>query len=683
MADYDKQDEGEEKAKETLSVGSVEVDSEDAETYYVREWTKKIQAARAKYKANFDLMRKWMAMSYGVQWDGQKDLNDDRYRVNLINRAVNNKVATLYAHDPKAVYRQRKRMNYSVWDEKHESAVAAVMRESVLLQHGMPGDPKAAATINDYEHGRLEKARIDRVGRTLETVYQYQIDTQEPDFKTQMKQLVRRVVTCGVGYIKVSFERKDETVYDSMNSHSSIIDRAKMMSHLAEMVEDEGGEKQSAMVERIRLLAQSIASSTLNPGPEQEGMTERLVFDFIPSTAIIPDPCCRSLKGFVGAHWLVHEMYCDVNDVNAYYETDIKVGNDAAKAYKADGDVEDSQPQEGQRDEGKAKKVCIWHVYDMDTKSCFTLCEGYKCYVCEPEPLEPQVRGFWPILALTFNDCEFVEGSKASIFPPSDVDFMMHPQHEWNRSRDGLRAHRKGKAPKWLTPKGHLTENDLANIEAGKPCQMIQLEGVTKQDDILKMLIPFPHEPIDPACYDTRPLVDDIMFAVGAQEANLGPAKANVTATTSSIAEQSRLSMSSSNVDDLDDFLSAVARVSGEMLLRDMTQQTAMKIAGEGGSWPEQDRDFFLNGIFLETVAASSGRPNKAMELQNARELGPLLLQAGANPQFLVRELVKRLDDRMDPEEAFPLQAPSPVPPAKPAQMSGPPGPTGGAPPPR
>jgi hypothetical protein len=355
--------------------------------------------------------------------------------------------------------------------------------------------------------------------------------------------------------------------------------------------------------------------------------------------------------------------------VNSYFELDIETGTDGAKDYGPDNREQNPQSDESEQD-SPPKMVCLWHVFDLDTKSTFFIVDGYKKYVQAPMPAEPQVKGFYPFAALTFNDCEVEEGQKATIFPPSDVDLMHHAQKEWNRTRDGLRSHRKARAPKWMVPKGVLSEADLDNIANGTPCEAIELESVTKQDDMEKILKPFPHEAIDPAVYDTKPLSDDIMFAVGAQEANMGPAKANVTATVGSIAEQSRMVLASSNVDDLDDFLSLLAKMGGEMLLREMSEQTVKQIAGPGAAWPVVNRNDFLNAIYLETVAASSGRPNKAIELQNARELGPLLLQAGANPMFLVRELVKRLDDRIDPEDAFPL-----VPQGPPNQVVQPPQP--------
>ncbi len=168
-----------------------------------------------------------------------------------------------------------------------------------------------------------------------------------------------------------------------------------------------------------------------------------------------------------------------------------------------------------------------------------------------------------------------------------------------------------------------------------------------------KLVVPFQHAAIDPSLYDTAPLQQDILLAVGSQEANLGPLS-GATATEASISEQSRMTTTTSNVDDLDDLLSDLARAGGEVLMRECSVEVVKRIVGPGAVWPQNAEDF-INEIYLEIVAASSGRPNKAMEIANFERVVPFLIQAGANPQFIVREALKRLDDRIDPQDALPL----------------------------
>jgi hypothetical protein len=58
--------------------------------------------------------------------------------------------------------------------------------------------------------------------------------------------------------------------------------------------------------------------------------------------------------------------------------------------------------------------------------------------------------------------------------------------------------------------------------------------------------------------------------------------------------------------------------------------------------------------LFLEIEAGSSGRPNQALELQNFERLAPILMQLpGIKPAFLVKQALKRLDDRVDVDEAI------------------------------
>jgi hypothetical protein len=173
--------------------------------------------------------------------------------------------------------------------------------------------------------------------------------------------------------------------------------------------------------------------------------------------------------------------------------------------------------------------------------------------------------------------------------------------------------------------------------------------------DVTKLFVPVQHTAINSALYDTGPLQQDILQAAGMQEANLGPVTGNETATGQTIAEQSRMSATASNVDDLDDFLTLLTESGGEMLLRTVSESVVKHVVGPGAVWPEQYLPEILNDVFLRIAASSSGRPNKAVDVAIFERIAPLLLQAGANPQALVREGVRRLGDTLDIPSFFPL----------------------------
>lgn len=652
-------------------------ENESAETMsrraLVKRWQERVRQAKARWEDDFERMRNNEDFVGGFQYKSQPKLEDDRYIANFTIRMINQKVATLYARNPEVVANRRKRLDFQLWDGKMETIQQAVGAAMMGMQNMGMVPPEALALMNDFQRGRQMQEMADRVGKTLEIVFKYQMDTQEPDFKLQLKQLVRRVCVCGVGYIKVIFCRDYENDLTQTETRQSPVDRAKRAMLILKKIEEGKIDENDAEVEQLRSLVASLGPSPIDH--ESVAVNERLIFDFPPATAVIPDPQCHTLKGFVGGHFVAEQFIFPLDYVNAMYETDIKPGGEV-KLYSKDGQPDTSNTQGQEKDNPTTKPlVCLWEVQDLDSKSKFILCDGHKDFVQEPEPISPATKSFWNLFPLTFNDVESEPGCKTTIFPPSDVQLVKPVQREHNRTRQALRAHRRAKAPKNMVPKGVLTENDKDKLENAEDNAVIELEGLPPGMEPGKVLQPLMTAPIEPEVYDTSPLAEDSLLVSGNQEANIGPAQPNVTATVGTIAEQSRMTVASSNVDDLDDCLSAVARCGGEMLLQEMSTPTVQRIVGVGTVWPEQNKQEFLNQIELEVVAASSGRPNKAIEVANFERMAPVLIQAGANPQAVIREAVKRLDDRMDPADFFPV-----APPALPPGTEG--SPSGGNPPP-
>lgn len=593
-------------------------------------WQSRIEAAKTKWEPDFERMKMNMRFAMGYQWPGQTDLDCDQYVSNITLRSVNMKVASLYARNPKAIARPRKRLEYMVWDEKRESLALAIMRGGA--------DVESAAIIEDYWQGSQLKVMLERIARTLEAVYQYQIDRHEPEFKKQMKRLVRRAVITGVGFVRLRFERQFESSITS-NRDDNVVTMARQAQEILERIIEGEVHPTDAEAEQLRVLQLAMSQQ-----PEARLMTERLVFDFPPATSIIVDPSCESLHDFVGADWIVQEYVMPIRECNEYFEVDVQQPTVESKPNPA---LPAGQPEDA--------LIEVWEVFDKRTQTCFFMANGHKDYLAPPQPVYPRLHRFWPVFALTFNDIESECGEDSTIYPPSDVQLLKSAQREWNRTREELRNHRNANRPKYVTPSGSLTEQDLSNLESTPSSGIIQLQSLQPGQKAGDVLQPVQHVPVDPTLYDITSLKEDVMFTTGQQEANLGPAPSNVTATVGTIAEQSRLSVTSSNVDDLDEFLSDLAKAGGETLMLNMQLETVKAIAGPGAVWPETDRELFANEVMLEIEAASSGRPNRAVEIANFERMAPLLAQAGANPMFLVREGVKRLDDRLDVDEAFPL----------------------------
>jgi hypothetical protein len=234
-------------------------------------------------------------------------------------------------------------------------------------------------------------------------------------------------------------------------------------------------------------------------------------------------------------------------------------------------------------------------------------------------------------------------------------------QREYNRSREGLRRHRIANSPKIATARGALSDSDIDNLKSADPLgvSIVQVDALTPGQDIKTVLQPIAMPPIDPALYDNEATFQDVLRSVGTHDANLGGSSGG-TATEVSVSESARTSAMASNIDDLDDFLTQAARISGQILLRNMSAEKAREIAGPGAAWPEMTAEEIADELVLEIEAGSSGRPNKGAEIANAEKLVPLLLQIpGVSPDWLVRQLIRRMDDRLDPSDAVAAGVPS------------------------
>ena len=655
----------------------------------VDAWTMRIHDAKAHWLPDFDRMADNRRFVSGKQWQGQEQIDDDRYTVNITLQMVQQKVASLYARNPSVKYQKRDRLWYQIWDGRLETLAVAIMKAQAT---GMK-DMESVATVLDYENGRRIKELLDKVGKTLEILYKAQCDFLEPDFKEQMKSLVRRVLICGVGYVKQSFVREDqqdEPMSSDLNDHN--LHRKNTAQHLMRQLSEGEFDESDARVEELKLLITNLHATA--PYDQQE-ITERLVHNFPNAQSIIPDKHCRNLKGFIGSKWVAEEYLLTLSDVNAYFHLDLS-NFDISKIYHPEGqEVELHDYKNAMLKWPENPCVCVWEVWDKVTKSSFFVCDGYSGYLQEPQPIVPCTKHFWPWFALTFNDVDCDVDSDVSPFPPSDVQQMKHPQKEWNRTREELRGHRKAKAPRTMVQKGTLTEKDKDNVMDAPSNSVIETEAILPPDgDLRKLIMAWPTEPIDPSVYDTSPLLQDTLMSTGQQETDFGlpqqHSKKGQSATSASIGEQAKISKSSSNVDDLDSLLDALAINGGELLLNEMSLPVVQRIVGPGAVWPMVNKADFVNHIYLTVEAASSGRPNKAMEVANWEKLAPLLMQMGANKFKMVRETVARLDDRMDADDFFPLTPPTNVPPGDPfgkpqgaAGQAANPQPDGGAPSPQ
>lgn len=666
----------------------------EAVTAHVTKIIGIIKADKAHHSKAFKRMKRDM---FVAMWGREESWSEKNYKANIAGRHVKQKTATLYAKNPKATARRAERLDFAVWDEDPQSimmamqalqqnalaeqahmqaqqqaaaAVQAAVRTdpiaaTVMMGHNGPPagmelppfqpSPEAVAAndlLTDFQQGMERRKLIDKVGKTLEILYAKALREQKPvDFKTGAKQLVRRTCTTGVGYIELGFQRE----YGPRPGMTErLADARARLDHLSTLAADvQSGDIESTDAEMAELEASMAA---LQQEPEIL-IREGLIFDYPRSTKVIPDRLCKTLVGFVGSRHLTIEYEFTLDEVRELFGKDLKDCATFTPEGKAFGEVAgDSFDEDG--DSTSTKKggglVRVWKHFDKPSGLVYFVAEGHKEFLREPAPPDVFVEDFWPVYALTFNEVE----SEDELFPPSDVYLLLDMQNEHNRSRQGKREHREAARPRWAYPNGVLDEEDVARVKKMQPFDAIGL-NVDPATDMSKIFQTMPVPGVDPNLYDTGESFGDAQLVVGAQEAQLG-GTSNSSATEAAIAAGSSGTADGSSIDDLDGFMTVIARAAGQIFLKEMSEETVRALVGPGAAWPHMALADIAGEVFLEIEAGSMGKPNQAIEVKNWKEMLPLLIQLGSiKPLWLAKETLRRLDDRMDLTDAVAAGIPS------------------------
>jgi hypothetical protein len=629
-----------------------------------------IKGDKAYHEKAFKQMRKDMFMAMKGR---DADWSADKYTANFVGRHIKQKTASLYAKNPKAVAKRSEQLDFAQWDENPQSLMMAFQITQQAMQAKLiadqsppdmtavgtlvpampqlpPGFEQAQLLIADVQQGLERRKQIDKIGKTLEILFARAMRDQEPlSFKEAAKQLVRRTCTTGVGYIELGFQRQygpRPGLNEQLSDARARLDHIRRLSGEALEGEIEGDDAEAFELKK--------AVGVLTEEPEII-LREGLVFDFPASTKVIPDRMCKSLVGFVGARHLTLEYLFTVEECQELFPgADLKTGY---RGYGADGklvggpeqteipfdsDDEDAVADHPSDAQGKGM-VCVYKYYDKMSGLVYYMADGHKQFLRPPTAPDVFVEKFWPVYALTFNAVE----SEDELFPPSDVALLSHQQREHNRSRQGMREHREAARPRWVSSKGVIDEDDASLL---KDLQAFDVAFLNKdsQTPIGQLLEPLPVPGVDPNLYATEQFFGDVQIVAGAQEAQFGGTSRS-TATESAIAANSTASSDSASTDDLDSFLSQIARSSSQILLREMSEEQVKKIVGPGAVWPELSLAEIADEIYLEVEAGSSGRPNQAIEIDNFSKMAPLLFQIpGVDPTEMAKEALRRMDDRLD-----------------------------------
>jgi hypothetical protein len=206
---------------------------------------------------------------------------------------------------------------------------------------------------------------------------------------------------------------------------------------------------------------------------------------------------------------------------------------------------------------------------------------------------------------------------------------------------------------------GLLEAPDLEKLRTHPANALLELNALApgqKIDDVLQV-VRMP--PIDSAVYDTGPVFEDVLRVLGSDQADNGTTS-SATATEVSVAQFSQNTDLTSVIDDINDVMSELAESASQILVLNVTQETVTKVVGPGAVWPQLDKQTVAENVFLQVDVGANGPPSRQEDVQVLTQLVPLLQRIpGISPEWLARQLIRRMGDDIDISEAFAEGVPS------------------------
>src|SRR6185503_10055097 len=357
------------------SVGAVDPPDVDAATKAnVEQWVKRIHAAKKHYEKRFKRMKSCQMIANEGR---DKEWGEENYTVPILKRHINVSVAALYARNPTAAAKRKKKVQFQLWDGNYASLQQAMMaaqpKQDPATGAVMPGDPNAMLLLQEVQSVHQQNVMMDRVAKTMEILFEH--FTNEPGvfFKQQLKAAVRRTKVCSVSWVELSFQR---VMQPNPDVTSQLVDATQQLAHLAVLTQDyaDGSiDDNTAKMDELRHL---IADLQAQP---QMIVREGPVFGFPKADQIIIDPQCIHLKTLTGADWVAREYPPMSRDtVKKNYGVDIGTN---FKSFQSDKRLPNDTEQ---------NMAVVWKVWNRETQESFVVCDGYPDFI--KPPAAPDVK---------------------------------------------------------------------------------------------------------------------------------------------------------------------------------------------------------------------------------------------------------------------------------------------------
>ncbi len=595
-----------------------------------KKWNQRIASARTHWEKFHKRVRHNRRLVAGFDWNAEPDSPDFyKHRANLIHGTITAMLPQIYARNPEI------------------SATPNFKADNLK---------KFCATLEKVTNKQLERA----------------------DLKGRAKASVRAALTSSFGIVKVMYQRdirQDPVIVGRINdTQDNILEVERLLAEL-----DDPTQRGDLEVKRAEL---NQLMRSLNEKVEITA-AEGLVIDRVLTENLLIDPSVCEFWDYREADWLCHVIPMKKAEAEATY----KVKLDKAKAYH---DTAKGRPKDGRfasagSSVSEDQQIAILEIWDKKTQTIYTIAEGCDYWLREPYSPPKAGERWYPFFLLPF---QLVDGQFVA---PSLVDLTEKLQEEHNGARDSYNKHRELCKPGWIAG-GDISEKSIRRYSDSDIGEITIID--TEGKPLSQVIAPRQHPPIDPAVYDTSAVRYDWELVTGVQDSQRGSIVKAKTATEASIMQQGLSARVSEFRDQVEDWLQEISQYAAQVLLQELTAPQVERIMGPGEAklvdaggvqmevlerpydWPELSREEVFDMVSMTIRAGTTGAPDKQEQQESWGRLLPIIqglvvqimqTQAqgmDAEPLVnLLRETVKRFDERLEVEQFLPKQ-PAPAMPA-------------------
>lgn len=622
-------------------------DAEDPrEEALVKKLWKEFDRAR-KFDENFRkqvaIDRRYAAGTSDLSW---------AVTTNLIGAFIDILVALLYARNPDVSVKK-----------------AAQVDESNTIQMEIFAETLQIVISNLWKNGNLKKAA---------------------------RKAVRSILSTAEGWVKANLfsDKEPQPETDkALNDAKETLARLHAQLKLLEDPQDKDPDQIQAEIEEKEALIDELKQKL------EVAVNKFLAIDFVRTERMQVSLDVEAIEDYKEADWIADESFVleedalerfprlsteDIKLAKKYYQTEPKslttreldnvlpqgtITAENAQAFT-------STTSQGEDTPPFLRVVELW---DRRDKHIRTMIDGVKKWAKEPYTPPYPTKRFYPYFYFAFYE---VDGQRHA----QSLSWRLYKlQDEYSTTRSNFRLTRERSIPGILFNATLLDTNEAKKLTEAKHQEYTALRPANPDTPMANLFAPKPVQGIDPRLYDPTFILNDMERLSGVQEALSsainGPGNPR-TATEANIQQAGTNARTTSDRDNLEEFLNDLAEATAQQALQALTVQEVQRMAGPKAFWPGPDPQSNNPGMNVEDLftlvevnieAGSTGKPKAPVDQQSWATLLPIIRQmimeirqqlasgdqasAQANIE-LIKETMKRLGDESDPDRFIPRVPP-------------------------